>query len=408
MNIEDLPKILRKLQHNETIVERLLANPEPRGSPSSVPFATVCKEKIQALEDAVFDLPDDGNFADIVREWREVTIVRLWKKYFAVAGSLNDEAELNDHGRWKIIGESSSEDDGVDDSRPAVFLSLSSDNSFSGSLKISSDRTTPVKSKLSSMREPRQQLKNVPHQSGSLRRNLSLSSSTKEPVDVELKKDHLRAQLKKSFASTVPIDNAADIDSMKELVVVVAKAASILGSAKWVDRNFQEEMLELVLPLVPEDKMEIFVADCQVGKRLKRLCDLKVFISELIGTHYSSLNRSIIEQKMRSTWQAATGELFCKYCRTLGHEIEDCSEVLEQECFKVRNVLICLVIFFIFEFIFSAFNMATKPRTAMLASAFDVVLAGTSLAIVSPKVLIEVFLVILRQSSSTVVRRNNN
>lgn len=349
-NDSDLPKILRKLQHNEAIVERLLANPEPRGSPSSEPFATVCKEKIHALEEAVFDLPDDGSFADIVREWRDVTIVRLWKKYFAVAGSLNDEAELDDEGRWKVIGESSSEEDESENACPAMYLSLSSDNSFSGSLEIGGDRKTLEQSTLSCKRKPRQQQqKNVPRRSEGSRRTLSLSSSTNEPVDFELQKNHIRAQLKKSFASTVPVDNAADIDSMKELVVVVAKAASIIGNSKLADRNFQEEMLKLALPLVPEEKVKIFIADCQVGNRHKRLCDLKVFISELIGNHYSSLNRSIIEQKIRNTWQAATGELFCKYCRTLGHEIENCSEILDQECFKVRLVI---SYFYLFLFLY--------------------------------------------------------
>ena len=82
---DEFCKLLRKLEHHKSVVEQLLGEYEPRCAESSAEFASICKQKIDTLEETIMMLPDTAS-QEIVKKWRKRT-VRLWKWYFSVVSA---------------------------------------------------------------------------------------------------------------------------------------------------------------------------------------------------------------------------------------------------------------------------------------------------------------------------------
>ena len=82
---DEFCKLLRKLEHHKSVVEQLLGEYEPRCAESSAEFASICKQKIDTLEETIMMLPDTAS-QEIVKKWRKRT-VHLWKWYFSVVSA---------------------------------------------------------------------------------------------------------------------------------------------------------------------------------------------------------------------------------------------------------------------------------------------------------------------------------
>ncbi|KAI2796879.1 hypothetical protein BLOT_014576 [Blomia tropicalis] len=348
--MNQLPHIIRKLEHHRSILNELLSDCNSKQIP------IIIAHKIQALESMILDIPSE--FEALYYSWR-VIVIDFWKSLFdkfyqyyqSNQISIKDQNSIQEF-QWdsKPIFEFSNQNQDEIRYVSESFTNLSKHFRF-GNFSSSSTIEDLFDEKILSNRKYKENSNYTP----SISSPLSVSLNSMQISSDGKKKQSIKNDITFRFSNLSQNNNCMDVDDLECLVDEVATAVNMLNPYQ-DDSQLQNEMFTLAAKNLPNIKLEPFLAECERGTHRKCLKDLKIYLCKLLSDCYKERKQkrsfaSVVVQNnfssndsqqkqpqstssFNQSLNPVNSKQYCVYCHKIGHYLEICPKILGRRCFR--------------------------------------------------------------------------